>query len=168
MSFINTQKIKSSGRLGLTGKNPQIQPTLANNSFPYRDEFEDFDYSDEEIELIDLIKDKYKSPEDGIDPLHLRDRSASPDLTKVTEVAKGLSPFPDMYKNRDGHLGKSAENISNIHSLGFYVGSEFSGHTYDKEISDVDDDSELPVYSLEDLAKKQLKEYIRKVLLEVL
>ena len=168
MSSHDKRAIKSLVGVGFNRRNPHVQQSISNNSFPYRDEYEDFDYSDEEIELADKIKDKYNPAQPGFDPFDIRDRQSNPDISKVTEVAKGLSPFPSMYKKRDGHLGKSAESISNIHSHGFYAGSRVSGHTYDQEPSDPEDESEIPVYNLEDLALKQLKEYIRKVLMEVL
>jgi hypothetical protein len=168
MSSKKSNIIKSQVGVGFKRRNPHIQSSIANNNFPYRDEYEDFNYSDEELELADEIKHKYKSPDAALNPFDLRDRGTAPDISKVTEIAKGISPFPSMYKKRDGHLGKSAENISNTHSHGFYMGSNFSGHTYDKAISDNEDEADLPVYNLEDLAKKQLKEYIRTVLMEVL
>ena len=49
--------------VGFNRRNPHIQSTMANKSFPYRDEYEDFNYSNEE-----------------------------------TELAKGSSPFPTIYK----------------------------------------------------------------------
>ena len=154
--------------VGVTGKSPYIRNYIGNSKFPYRDDYEDFSYSKEEDELQTAIARKYRIDGDGVDPFNTRDRRSSVNIPKVTEIAQGLSPFPDMYKARDGYIGKSAENIENVHAHGFYVGSKVSGHTYDSDIYDSDDESNEPVYSLEDLAKKQLKEYIRKVLAEVL
>lgn len=159
-------KIKTSTGVGKNSRTPQIHSRKANKSFPYIDEFEEFSYEDEELETVNNIIKKTKTSHHSQGSLDSKDRSSATDIIKISEIAKGLSPFPSMYKKREGHLGKSAESISNIHSHGFSMGSNLSGHTYDRV--NLDDESDEPVYSLEDLAIKQLKEYIRTVITEVL
>ena len=160
--------IKNTSGVGNLPRRPHISSTISNQNFPYRDEYEDVEYSDEELELVNKIKNKTASQNVANDSLTAKDRLADNSTADISEIAKGLSPFPNMYNKRDGHLGKSAENVSNIHSNGFYMGSKISGHTYSKEIRNNDDESEEPIYSLEDLALKQLKEYVRIVITEVL
>ena len=143
-------------------KNPRIHNWVGSNSWPFVDEYEDFDYTDEELILKDKIQKFMQPPvsdwgDDGMD------RSAYHDIIKVETIAKGISPFPSMYKNREGHLGRSAKSISNTHAPGFYVDNQKSGHNYNREPLPDDED---PAYTLEDIALKQLKECIRLMLLE--
>jgi len=143
-------------------KNPRIHDYVGSNSWPFVDEYEDFEYSDEEKQLADRIQKKTAVPvanynDDGID------RSAYHDIIKVEAITSGLSPMPDLYKNRDGHLGRSAKSISNTHALGFYADNDMSGHNYKGE---PDEEEEEPAYTLRDIALKQLRECIRLILLE--
>ena len=145
------------------GKKPRIRGYVGSNSWPFVDEYEDFSYSEEEEQMRDKIQKKTAVPVANYND-HGMDRSALHDIIKV-EVAtlKGLSPFPKMYKNRDGHLGRSAKSIANTHALGFYADYDASGHNYKGE--PLHDDEE-PAYTLQDIALKQLRECIRLILLE--
>ncbi len=46
-----TSNFKKSHRDGFSQRNPHIRSSMANKSFPYNDEYEDFDYSDEEMDF---------------------------------------------------------------------------------------------------------------------
>tara|TARA_R110000851_G_scaffold37420_7_gene96679 strand:+ start:13427 stop:13906 length:480 start_codon:yes stop_codon:yes gene_type:complete len=153
------------GKVGNLPRGPRIKPTVANKSFPYRDEYEDLTYSEDELDLAYRVKEKIGHQHTVSSNLTAKDSGTEIEVFKISEIAKGLSPYPRMYKKRTGHLGNSAKSISNAQSAGFYMGSSISGHTYSKERKE--DKSEEPVYGLEDLAIKQLKEYIRIVIMEV-
>ena len=86
------------------GKTPRIHDMVGSNSWPYTDDYEEFSYSDKEKETKEIIDKKQISPINDYGDISGVDRSALHDIIKVEAVAKGLSPFPDMYKNREGHF----------------------------------------------------------------
>ena len=144
-------------------KNPHIHDFVGSNSWPFIDEYEDFEYTEQELETKEIIDRKSTPPISDYGDIDGLDPSALHDIIKVETTAKGISPFPSLYKKRDGHLGRSAKSVANTHSMGFYVDDQQSGHNYNKEpISDEED----PAYTLEDIALKQLQECIRNILLD--
>ncbi len=149
---------------GTLENSPQTHQKF-NNSFPYRDKFEELEYSEEEEILADKIANKMILPLNKSDPLQRADTSSFADPYYVKEVAKGMSPFPDMYKNRDGHLGSSAPSVSSYHSHGFKMASMPSGHSFDRE--PLEDDNEEYIYNLEDNILLDLRECISLILMEV-
>lgn len=144
-------------------KNPTQRGMVGSNSWPFLDDFEEVEYTDEELEMKDKIQNKILPPISDYGDISGLDREAYHDIIKVEAIASGLSPFPRMYKNREGHLGSSGKNISNSHSIGFYADNKASGHNYNRE--PLLDDEE-PVYTLKDLALKQLRECIRYIILD--
>ena len=144
-------------------KNPIQRGMVGSNSWPFLDEFEEVEYTDEELEMKDMIQNKTLPPISDYGDISGLDREATHDIIKVEAIAKGLSPFPDMYRNREGHLGSIGQSVSRSHAHGFSVGNEFTGHKYNREPLPDEDE---PVYSLEDLALKQLKECIRYLILD--
>jgi hypothetical protein len=146
------------------GKTPRIHDMVGADSWPYTDEYEEFSYSDKELETKSIIDKRQISPINDYGDMTGMDRSAMHDIIKVEAVASGLSPFPNMYKNREGHLGRSAKSIANTHAFGFYFDDDASGHNYK---STYDEDEDKPAYSLEDIALNQLRECIRLMLKEV-
>lgn len=151
--------------LGLArlAKKPMQRGMVGSNSWPFLDEYEDVEYTDKELELKDLIQNKVLPPISDYGDMSGVDKEATHDIIKVEAIAKGLSPFPDMYKNREGHLGSVGKSVANSHAHGFRMNDRPTGHRYNKE-NFVDD--EEPIYSLEDLALKQLKECIRNIILD--
>jgi hypothetical protein len=148
------------GRLG----NPRHSERMENTAFPYNDEVEDFSFSDQEEKLKYKIARKQTAPTQS-DAIPVRDKSSFHSIIKISEIAKGLSPFPDMYKSRDGHISAGNPTISH-HALGFKGTSTPSGHTFDRE--PIEDDAEEHIYTLEDLATKNLREYISLIVMDVL
>ena len=144
------------------GKNPHIRDMVGSNSWPYVDGYEDFEYTEKELETKEIIDKNSLPPINDYGDTSGIDRSAFHDIIKVETVAKGISPFPAMYKNRDGHLGRSAKSIQNTHALGFYADDHTSGHNYKQEFPEDDE----PAYTLEDIALNQLRECIRYMLKE--
>jgi len=144
-------------------KNPIQRGMVGSNSWPFLDEFEEVEYTDEELEMKDMIQNKTLPPISDYGDMSGLDREATHDIIKVEAISKGLSPFPDMYRNREGHLGSMGQSISKSHAHGFSVSNKFTGHKYNREPLP---DEEEPVYSLEDLALKQLKECIRYLILD--
>ena len=136
-----------------------------NNSFPYTDDFEELEYTEEEEELADMIANKMILPQIKSDPLQRADTSGFADPYFVKEVAKGISPFPTMYKNRDGHLGYSVGPTSGFHAHGFKM-SVPTGENFDTE--PLEDDPEEYIYNLEGDILLELRKFIKLLLLEVL
>tara|TARA_B100000212_G_scaffold313028_1_gene265663 strand:+ start:2482 stop:2976 length:495 start_codon:yes stop_codon:yes gene_type:complete len=143
-------------------KNPRIHDMVGSNSWPYVDDYEDFEYTEKELKTKEIIDQNTLHPIDDYGDVAGIDRSAFHDIIKVETAAKGISPFPAMYKKRDGHLGRSAKSIQNTHALGFYTDVHASGHNYKHEYPEDDE----PAYSLEDIALNQLRECIRYMLKE--
>ena len=142
---------------------PTQSGMVGSNSWPFLDDFEEVEYTEKELEMRDLIQNKTLPPISDYGDISGLDREATHDIIKVeSAVAKGISPFPRMYRKREGHLGSLGKSIANSHSLGFRVDNKFSGHNYNKEVLPEDE----PVYTLEDLALKQLRECIRHMILE--
>ena len=148
---------------GRLASNPMQKGMVGSNSWPFLDEFEEYDYTDDELELKDMIQSKVLPPISDYGDMSGIDKSATHDIIKVEAIAKGLSPFPDMYKNREGHLGSSGKSIANSHAHGFRMTNRVTGHKYNRKPFPDEDE---PVYSLEDLALKQLKECIRNIILD--
>lgn len=144
-------------------KNPIQRGMVGSNSWPFLDAFEEVEYTDEDLELKDLIQSKVLSPKTDYGDTSGLDQDAAQDIIKVEAVAMGLSPFPDMYKNREGHLGSLGKSVSSTHAHGFKVNNRYTGHKYSREPLPEDEE---PIYSLEDLALKQLKECIRYLILD--
>ena len=149
---------------GTLSNSPEAHRKL-NSSFPYPDEFEELEYTDEEEELADKIANKMILPQIKSDPLERADTSSFADPYYVKEVAKGISPFPAMYKNRDGHLGYSVGPTSSYHAHGFKM-SRPVGQNFDTEA--MEDDSEEYIYNLEEEILLELRKFIKLLLLEVL
>ena len=144
-------------------KTPTQGGMVGSNSWPFLDSFEEVEYSDDELELKDMIQNKILPPVSDYGDMSGIDREATQDIIKVEAIANGISPFPNMYKNREGHLGSLAKPISSSHAHGFKMGNNKSGiHKYNKKPLP----EEEPIYSLEDLALKQLKECIRYLILD--
>lgn len=145
-------------------KNPIQRGMVGSSSWPFLDEFEEVEYTDDELELKDMIQNKVLPPISDYGDMSGLDREATHDIIKVeTTIAKGLSPFPSMYKNREGHLGSLAKPVSSTHAHGFKTGNMYTGHKYNREPLPEDEE---PIYSLEDLALKQLKECIRYLIMD--
>ncbi|HBQ59386.1 MAG TPA: hypothetical protein DD671_07125 [Balneolaceae bacterium] len=144
-------------------KSPMQRGMVGSNSWPFLDDFEEPEYTDDELELKDMIQNKMLPPVSDYGDMSGLDKSAYHDIIKVEAVASGLSPFPNMYKKRDGHLGRSSKSIASTHAHGFRVEKEFSGHKYSSEPLPDEDE---PVYSLKDLALKQLRECIKNMILD--
>jgi len=140
-------------------------PRKENQSFPYADSFDEYEYSEEDDELADEIANKTVVPRNRSDMIPKHDRSAFHDVIKISETAKGMVPFPSMYKDRDGHLGSSSPTVSSIHSKGFSSKSQPSGHDFSRE--PLEDDEEEHIYDLEDIALAQLRECIKLMILDV-
>ena len=140
-------------------------PRRENSSFPYADSFDEFEYSEEEDELADAISAKMAVPRSRSDMVPKHDQSAYHDIIKISETAQGMVPFPDMYKNRSGHVGSSASPISSTHSKGFSSKSRPSGHDFNRE--PLEDDEQEHIYDLEDVAIAQLRECIKLMILDV-
>ena len=145
-------------------KNPHLHNWTGPESWPFSEEDEDFHYSESEKETVDIIQKKTMPPISDYGDMSGIDRSAFHDIIKVERVSKGISPFPTMYKNRDGHLGKSGNQRSSVHGFGFYLDDQISGHNYSKQ--SLIDDEDDPAYTLEDIAIKQLRECVRYILLD--
>ena len=148
------------GRLGI----PQHRAHIGNKEFPYSSPVEDSFLSDEEEELRYNIAKKTAGPK-TVDSLPSRNKSKTYSGLKISEIASGISPFPTMYKDREGTIGSAKSTTSN-HAWGLNNNSLPSGHNYGRE--PLEDDSEEHIYSLEDLAQKRLREYISLVIMDVL
>ena len=138
----------------------------SNTNFPYPDDFDELDYSDEEEELADKIANNMILPQIKSDPLRRADTSSFADPFQIKEVSKGISPFPAMYKNREGHLGMSARPISTTHAQGFKTGSSRITGKFD--IEPLEDDSEEYIYNLEGEILLELRKFIKLLIMEVL
>ena len=149
---------------GTIENSPSAQLKL-NNSFPYPDSVEDFEYTEDEELLADKIANKMILPSIKSDPLRRADTSSFADPYFVKEVAKGMVPFPDMYDNRDAPLGFSAGPTSSYHAHGFKMSSIPSGQSFDRE--PLEDDPEEYIYNLEDSILRDLRECISLILMEV-
>ena len=144
-------------------KSPMQRGMVGSNSWPFLDDFEEVEYTDKELEMKDLIQNKMLPPISDYGDISGIDREATHDIIKIEAVAKSISPFPDMYKNREGHLGSLGHSIAKSHAHGFSVSDRFTGHRYDSEPLPEDEE---PVYTLHDLALKQLRECIRYIILD--
>ena len=137
-----------------------------NNSFPYHDDFEEIEYTEEEEMLADKIANKMILPSIKSDSLRRADTSSLSDPVSVKEVSSGISPIPDLYKGRDGHLGYSHSPTSTYHAHGFKMNSIPIGQDFDDE--DMEDPREEYIYNLEDNNLKTLREYVNLLIMEVL
>ena len=80
-----------------------------------------------------------------------------------------LSPISDLYKNRDAHFGTKPLPFggpsTGFRSAGKSTG-ERRGWNYNPSEQEVDEDEHI--YSLEQLALKQLREYVRLKIMDLL
>ena len=145
--------------------------SLGGSSFPYREPPEDLSDVEIEEELIDLVSDKTDMPiaYDPITTLDSEGQYYASGNTKFMETYDMMSPIPGLYKNRM----KSGSGPSAMYPAGATSGFSSrirptgSKYGYSTMYND-SDESDEPVYTIEDLAEKQLQElrdYIRSLLL---
>jgi hypothetical protein len=150
---------------GTLKNSPQTHQKL-NNSFPYYDDFEEIEYSEEDEILADKIANKMILPSIKSDPLRRADTSSFADPYYVKEIAKGISPISMVYKSRDSHLEHSPSPASSYYGPRFKVNPTPSNHSFDRE--PLEDDSEEYIYNLEDSILLSLRECISLIIMEVI
>ena len=113
-----------------------------------------------------MISDKMRPPR-MYDPIPQRDPGyyASSGNLKLKEV--GISPIPDLYKNRDGVFGGTSTPMPPGPTTGFRSKIRPTGKNWHKVdfIDDPEENSET--FSLSDIADELLREYIRTTLMEI-
>jgi len=140
------------------------KPRMSGDSYPYTKVTD----SDAEVdeEDIEMVSDKMREPRDYDAIPHHDPFYYVAGNTKLSERAStSISPFPNMYKSRDGHLGSTIGPYQS-HQYGFKSdalrvdgSSNWASYTRDEE-------DEEDIYNLEDVAEKMLREYVSLILME--
>ena len=141
------------------------KPRPMASSYPYT-KYEEV-VADVDEEDIEMVSDKTRPP---------RKYDASPHAdpfyyvagnTKLSEIrsSTSISPFPSIYKEREGHLGTSTGPYQS-RQYGFKPDGLDTGVSNDWASYSRDEENEEDIYHLEDVAEKTLREYVRMHLLE--
>ena len=133
------------------------------NIYQYPKDREEFEPPEMEQENFINFRKKTQNP---------RSFDSGPQRSKDHLYLEGdtfLSPIPDLYKNRDAHFGTKPLPFggpsTGFRSAGKSTG-ERRGWNYNPSEQEVDEDEHI--YSLEQLALKQLREYVRLKIMDLL
>ena len=168
--------LDSRNDLGYGRSDPKFHTpkTFASSKFPYLDE--DLDLDDIDLDFTDEelrnLSSKISGPHDydhsggHYDPFYYV--AGNTKLSEIT-VSKGISPIPDLYKNRDGHVGGNYPAKPSS-QFGFRTDREIFSKNIARPYLYLDSDEEG--YTLQDIADNQneenLREWIRLKILELI
>ena len=140
------------------------EPRTSGDGFPYtKVTTSDADIEEEDIEMV---SDKMRQPRDYDAIPHHDPFYYVAGNSKLSEMASSsMSPFPNMYRNRDGHVGSSVSPYPS-HGFGFKPDALRTDGSSDWASYEWDEDNEEDIYNLEDVAEKVLREYVCLFLLE--
>jgi len=142
------------------------------STFPYIEEPPELENIDIDDEIIMAVQLKMQEPRD-YDPLpnySIGAQSLTSPRSYLGEASTSISPIPDLYKNRSlANLGTAAKYPPGPTS-GFSTRSRPTGDRYGySTMYGEDEEGDIPAYSLEDIAEKQIEEIrtlVRLILLE--
>jgi len=167
-SFGDSRDDLGYGRLSAKFHKERLQGGTA---FPYIEPPEDLSAIDIEEELLSLVNDKLAIPRD-YDPLPTLDSEGQYYISgnsKLSEAGDSMSPIPGLYKNRIKTGSGPAASYPPSSANGFSTRIRPTGSKYGYSTMHGDtEDSDEPVYTLDDLVEKQLdeiREYVRNILL---
>lgn len=146
----------------------------ANAEFPYVvDDVEDLDSVEIDEETIDAVHKKTRSPRKydhaggHYDPFYY---VAGNTKLSETTAAKGLSPFPDLYKGRTNGIGGSPSPSGTQRQFGFAKNKFVPGDLYKALYLSTDEENE-EFYNLKDFSddskENNLREWIRSEILRL-
>jgi len=150
---------------GTLKNSPQTHQKL-NSSFPYYDDFEELEYSEDDEVLADMIANKMIMPSIKSDPLQRADTSSFADPYYVKEISNGMPTISTVRRERDGHLEYSSSPVSSYCDSKFKMNHTPYNYSFDRE--PLEDDSEEYIYNLEDSILLGLRECISLIIMEVI
>lgn len=175
-SNIPNSHVDSRNDLGYGRAKPKyhVPKQIGDNVYPYRLADEDVSDVDVDEESMEAVAGNQGAPGND-DPFggHYDPFYYVGGNTKLGEaVVSGLSPFPGMYKNNydtatggSKYSGRRARGDASTSMPTFDTGDRWGYTNIPDQPGDEEDE---PIYSLQQLADKQLREVIREMILRII